>query len=199
MRLPNYDTCSLQELHMFLAERHIQFKFTRAQAHTKTLYKRDKQERRALTAALEKADAAANIRFMELPLELRDEIYEYFLTDITTPETLTKADLRERMWQVSPQFCVEVGNVFNRGEYETLPELIEEPTGPFIPAQEIRGIYGRSHSLSLHLSAFQNSTTRSMDQGRFSLAPSSYGITRQESMMSRYGLTNHALLDILFY
>lgn len=69
MRLPNYDECSLQDLYKFLAERHITVKFTRAQAHTKTLYKRDKEERRKLTAALDKADAATTIRFMEVPPE----------------------------------------------------------------------------------------------------------------------------------
>jgi hypothetical protein len=123
MRLPNYNECSLQELHKFIADRHIPFRFTRAQAHTKTQYKRDKEERRKLTAALEKADAAATIRFMDLPLELRDEIYEYHLTEITTAELLTRAELRERMSSVSPQFWMEARDVLNRGEYNILPEL----------------------------------------------------------------------------
>jgi hypothetical protein len=72
MRFLNYDQCSLQELHKFVADRHIPFRFTRAQAHTKTQYNRDK------------ADATATIRFTELPPELRDKIYEYHLTEITT-------------------------------------------------------------------------------------------------------------------
>jgi hypothetical protein len=122
MRLLNYDECSLQELHKFVADRHIPFRFTRAQAHTKTQYKRDKEERRKLTTALDKADAAATIRFTELPPKLRDKIYEYHLTEITTTELLTTAELRERMSRISPQFWAEARDVLNRGEYNTLPE-----------------------------------------------------------------------------
>ena len=123
MCLPNYDESSLQELHKFIADRHIPFRFTRAQTHTKTQYKRDKEEWRRLTAALDKADAAAIIRFTDLPPELRDEIYGYHLTEITAAELLTTAELRERMSCVSPQFWEEARDVLNRGEYNILPEL----------------------------------------------------------------------------
>jgi len=136
MRLPNYAECSLQELYKFLAERHISVKFTRAQAHTKTLYKRDKQERRKLTAVLDKADEATIFRFMELPAELRDQIYEYVLTDITTTEHVTMAELHERMWCVSSAFFVEARDILNRGQYEILPELRDCSDGSSAPAQE---------------------------------------------------------------
>jgi hypothetical protein len=137
MRLPNYDDCSLQELYKFLADRHIPIKFTRAQAHTKTLYKRDKEERRKLTAALDKADAAATIPFMEFPPELRDQIYDYILTDMTTTEMmeiLTKTELHERMCRVSTQFWVEARDVLNRGEYNIIPELVDLPAKSTTPA-----------------------------------------------------------------
>ena len=134
MRLPNYDDCSLQELYKFLTDRHIPIKFTRAQAHTKTLYKRDKEERRKLTAALDKADATTTIPLMEFPLELRSQIYDYILTDITTTELLTTAQLRERMYRVSPQYWVEAKDVFNRGDYDTIPELVDIPATTATPA-----------------------------------------------------------------
>lgn len=136
MRLPNYEDCSLQELYDFLAERHLPVRFTRAQAHTKTLYKRDKEERRKLTAVLDKADAATTIRFMEFPPELRDQIYEYILEDITTADPLTKAEFRERMCRVSTQFWMEARDVFNRGVYDTIPELAAPSAGPLTPAPE---------------------------------------------------------------
>ena len=137
MRLPNYDDCSLQELYKFLADRHIPIKFTRAQAHTKTLYKRDKEERRKLTAALNRADAATSIPFMEFPPELRDQIYDYILTDMTTTEVmeiLTKTEIRERMCRVSTQFWVEARDVLNRGDYNTIPELVDLPARSTTPA-----------------------------------------------------------------
>lgn len=158
MRLPNYDECSLQELHKFVADKHIPFRFTRAQAHTKTKYKRDKEERRKLTAALDKEDAAATIRFTDLPPELRDEIYEYHLTEITTAELLTTAELRERMSCVSLQFWAEARDVLNRGEYNILPELaLDDSHGSSKAAQSCRVLRSLSRQNSIRPRANRSS------------------------------------------
>jgi hypothetical protein len=144
---PKYDDCSLEELYKFVAMRNIPFRFTRAQAHTKTQYKSDKEERRKLTKALQKADAAATIHFMALPPELRDQVYDYILTD-TAKRGLTHAELkgfRDRMWRVSPKFSTELGDLFSRGEYELMPALEDEPSTP-------------SHRSSLPTQGFPRST-----------------------------------------
>jgi hypothetical protein len=141
MRLPEYDDCSLEELRRFLRDRHIPFKFTRAQAHTKTLYKRDKEERRRLTATLDKADTAATFRFMDMPIELRDQIYDCILTNVTQDNHVTIAELRAFMWRVSPQFCAEARGVFRRGEYENMPELV---AGPPLPARSTHRLEPRA-------------------------------------------------------
>jgi hypothetical protein len=143
MRFPNYDDCSLQELYKFIADRHIPIKFTRAQAHTKTLYKRDKEERRKLTATLDKADAATTNPFMEFPPELRDQIYDYILTDMTTTEMmdiLTKTEIHERMRRVSTQFWVEARGVLNIGDYNTIPELVDLPARSTTLVPKTRGV-----------------------------------------------------------
>jgi hypothetical protein len=148
-----YDHCSLNELYRFIANRHIHFKFTLAQSVTRIQHKNDKQERCTLTSALLKADAAATIRFMELPPELRDQIHDHILTDITENANVTVVDLHDRMWRISPQFCEEARNVFKRGEYEILPESVHELSTPsqqsLLPAQRSPRLTQLAHSVAL--------------------------------------------------
>ena len=80
-----YDDCSLQELRKFVRDRKIPFRYTHthAQSHTrKSRSKKKKDERRKLLAALQNADATATFRFMDLPPELRDEVYLHFFDDV---------------------------------------------------------------------------------------------------------------------
>lgn len=74
-----YDKCSLQELRQFVTDRKIPFKYTHAQSHTKkSRTKKEKYERRKLVAALQRGDATATFRLLDLPPELRDEVYHHF-------------------------------------------------------------------------------------------------------------------------
>ena len=74
-----YDTCSLQELRQFVADRKIAFKYTHAQRHTKkSRTKKEKNERRKLIAALQRGDATETFYLLNLPPELRDEVYHHF-------------------------------------------------------------------------------------------------------------------------
>jgi hypothetical protein len=74
-----YDACSLQELRQFVTDRKITFKYTYAQSHTKkSRTKREKNERRKLVVALQRTDAIATFRLLDLPPELRDEVYHHF-------------------------------------------------------------------------------------------------------------------------
>lgn len=80
-----YDICSLHELRKFVTERKIPFKYTHAQSHTKkSQTKREKDERRKLVTALYRGDATATIRFLDLPPELRDEVYYHFFLNQKT-------------------------------------------------------------------------------------------------------------------
>jgi hypothetical protein len=93
-----YTRSSLEELRRFVKDRHIPFKYTHAQSHTrKSQAKREKAERKKLEAALYKADAAATFRFADLPLELREHIYDHFLKGITGSEVHTRDELCERL------------------------------------------------------------------------------------------------------
>jgi len=191
MRLPNYEDCSLQELYKFLADRHIPIKFTRAQAHTKTLYKRDKEERRKLTAALNKADAATTIPFMEFPPELRDQIYDYILTDMTTTEMmdiLTKTEIRERMCRVSTRFWMEARDVLNRGDFNTIPELVDLPAKSATPApapatQSVAPDSTTPNSIGSVIQRSRSSAIRPAGQGGPSLVRGLH--SRQESTRPR--------------
>lgn len=117
---------SLQELRQFLADRNIPFRFTRAQSHTKTFYKRDREERRKMTALLRKADDAATIRFFELAPELRDEIYDYYLEGTTRDEALTEDEVQNRLRCVSKRFGEEAGDVLKRGTYQFRPRTADK-------------------------------------------------------------------------
>jgi len=86
MTLPDnavrYDTCSLQELRQFVSDRKITFRYTHAESHTKkSQIKGEKGERRKLLAVLQKADATATFRLLDLPPELRDEVYWHFFVN----------------------------------------------------------------------------------------------------------------------
>jgi hypothetical protein len=74
-----YTHSSLEELRRFVKNRQIPFKYTHAQSYTRKSHaKKEKAERRKLEAALYKADAAATFRFHDLPLELREHVYDHF-------------------------------------------------------------------------------------------------------------------------
>jgi hypothetical protein len=120
-----YTRSSLEELRRFVRDRRIPFKYTHAQSYTrKSQTKKDKAERRKLEAAQCKADAAATFRFYDLPLELREHVYDHFLQDFAIDERLARDELYERLRSISPQFGQEAGSVFERGVLRTLPELL---------------------------------------------------------------------------
>lgn len=121
LKYEDSSVCSLEELRQILKNRNIPFRFTHAQSHTKTFYKRDKEERRKTTALLRKADAAATIPFRELAAELRDEIYDYYLEGTTRNEAITEDEFRNRLRCVSLRFGGEAGAVLERGANQVLP------------------------------------------------------------------------------
>jgi hypothetical protein len=115
MTLPDhalkYDTCSLQELRRFVNDRKILFKYTHAQSHTKkSQIRKEKEERRKLLAALQKDDAAATFRFLDLPPELRDEVYWHFLI---SNELLMVTDNSQYLQRVPDQIRDEMSAVFD--------------------------------------------------------------------------------------
>jgi hypothetical protein len=120
-----YSRSSLEELRLFVRDRRILFKYTHAQSHTrKSQAEKEKAERRKLEAALYKADAATTFQFYDLPLELREHVYDHFLQDFAIDERLACDELYERLRSISLQFGQEAGSVFERGVLQTLPELL---------------------------------------------------------------------------
>jgi hypothetical protein len=120
-----YTHSSLEELRRFVKNRQIPFKYTHAQSYTRKSHaKKEKAERRKLEAAPYKADAAATFRFYDLPLELREHVYDHFLIVVTNLESLSQVELHKRLQSISPQFREEAGSLFERGAYQTLPELL---------------------------------------------------------------------------
>jgi len=84
-----YDTCSLQELRKFVTDRNMPFKYTHPQGHTKkSQRKQEMEEKRKLLVALERDDATKTFRLLDLPRELRDEVYYHYLSNMTPIELL---------------------------------------------------------------------------------------------------------------
>lgn len=111
-----YGTCSLQELRQFVTDRKIPFKYTHAQSHTKkSQTKKEKNERRKLVAALQRADATAIFRLLGLPLELRDEVYHHFFINQEVRYYFplsTKGVLADDMQRIPEQIRDEMSAVF---------------------------------------------------------------------------------------
>jgi len=77
----NYDACSLRELRKFVTDRKLPFRYRYVQSRTKKSHKKkQKEEKRGLLAALRSDDATATFRLLDLPPELRDEVYYHFFT-----------------------------------------------------------------------------------------------------------------------
>jgi hypothetical protein len=144
-----YTRSSLEELRIFVTDRRIPFKYTHAQSHTKkSQTKREKAERRKLEATLYKADTAATFRLADLPLELREQIYDHFLNGIAGSEVHTHDELYERLQAISPQFREEAGSVFEGTVHKAelavskILLLLDHHTGrPASPAKaHVRGL-----------------------------------------------------------
>lgn len=93
-----------------------------------------------LPTALDKVDVATTIPFMEFSPELRDQIYDYILTDMTTTELLTKTVLREHMCCVSTQSWVEAVGMVNKGDYDTIPKLNDIPVKSSTPVPATQSV-----------------------------------------------------------
>ena len=111
-----YDTCSLQELRKFVTDRNIPFRYTHAQSHTKkSQSKKERDERRKLLTSLQKEDAAATFRLIDLPPELRDQVYWHFFKGMGTYKLLYLDVQNHRSWmQLLPmQIRDEMSAVFD--------------------------------------------------------------------------------------
>jgi hypothetical protein len=136
-----YDRSSLQELRKYVADRHIPCRHIRTKdCKKKTNRKKspatkEKVEKRKLLAALHQSDATTTFRFLDLPLELRENIYQSFLVDFTEEREPTQTKrpnsdtLYKRLRAVSSQFGEEARVVFKRDMGGIDWALYERPDG----------------------------------------------------------------------
>jgi len=117
MTLPEYalkyDDCSLQELRKFVTDRKIPFKYTHPEAHTKKSEAESvKEERSKLLTALRNDDATAKFRLLDLPPELRDEVYYHFLLDMGLYKGQLSGDFRKTLQPIPTRIRGEMSAVF---------------------------------------------------------------------------------------
>lgn len=102
--------------------------------------------------ALEEADKNASFRFMDLPREMRDNIYEYALPERTVVKRVATAT--PALLQASPQICEESQQIYvavNTIQLRTRYRLQDERERDTLPAYFQYGLHREDHDWLLHI------------------------------------------------
>jgi hypothetical protein len=104
-------SCSLEELRKFATDRKIPCKYTYPQSHRKKSQRKQQDgERRKLLAAPRRDDATKTFCLLDLPRELRDEVYHFFIGH----KPLMAVKHRQRLQCMPEQIRDEMSAAFDK-------------------------------------------------------------------------------------